>query len=129
MADIDLENRDPNNINDHLKVQFEDVLAEPEGIRSIPCIWTLSYKCFEFGKSICYKILTTFCGLCIALGLGCDFAMVAFDHVWIWTPCMRDFTICVGCYQKIFTTLVNCCCTPICEACGGFFSKIRIQKS
>merc|ERR1711963_1306919 len=29
--EIDLVNRDPNNINDHLKVQFEDVFAEPEG--------------------------------------------------------------------------------------------------
>ena len=111
------------------QVQFEDVLAEPEGIRSIPCIWTNSYRCFELGKNLCYKFLTTMCGLCIALGLGCDFAMVAFDHIWIWTPCMRDFSICVGCYQKVFSTIVNCCCTPICEACGGIFSKIRIQKN
>lgn len=126
--DIDMENRDPNSINDHLKVNFEDVLAEPEGVRSIPCIWSGSYKCFECGKSLCYKLLTTLCGLCIALGLGCDFALTAFDHVWIWTPCMRDFGICVGCYQKIFATIINCCCLPICEACGGCFSKIKIQK-
>ncbi|KAL4226699.1 Caveolin-3 [Mactra antiquata] len=45
--EIDLVNRDPNNINDHLKVRFEDVLAEPEGIRSIDCIWKLSYYGFE----------------------------------------------------------------------------------
>ncbi|KAH3892475.1 hypothetical protein DPMN_016593 [Dreissena polymorpha] len=38
----------------------------------------MAYTCFECGKGLCYKLLTTFCGICIALGWGCDFAMIAF---------------------------------------------------
>ena len=111
-----------------LQVTFEEVLGEPEGVRSIDCIWRNGYACFECGKSLCYKILTTFCGLCIALYWGCDFAATAFNHVWCYTPCMRDFSICVGCYQRGFGTIVNCCVAPFCEACAMMFSKITIMK-
>ena len=34
MADIDLVNRDPNKMNEFIQVQFDDVLAEPEGAHS-----------------------------------------------------------------------------------------------
>ena len=34
MADIDLINRDPNKMNEFIQVQFDDVLAEPEGAHS-----------------------------------------------------------------------------------------------
>ncbi|XP_070183798.1 caveolin-2-like [Littorina saxatilis] len=58
MAELDLVNRDPNNINDHVKVAFEDVLAEPEGARSIDCVWICSHSCFEGSKSCCYSIMS-----------------------------------------------------------------------
>ncbi|KAL4226695.1 Caveolin-1 [Mactra antiquata] len=126
---LDMENRDPNGLNSHIKVQFEDVLGEPEGAHAIDCVWKLSYKCFECGKNLCYKIMTTLCGICIALCWGCDFAATAFNHVWCYTPCLRDFSICVGCFQKVYGTVINCCCGPFCETCGLLFSKIKIQKS
>merc|ERR1712213_269006 len=57
MADIDMNNRDPNNINDYLRVTFEDVLAEPEGIHSMNCVWSNSYTCFN-----CCKVCELNCG-------------------------------------------------------------------
>ena len=111
-----------------LQVAFEDVLGEPDAAHSIDCIWRNSYRCFECGKNICYKLMTLLCGLCIALYWGCDFAIVAFDHVWCWTPCIREFSICVGCFQKVYATIIQCCCAPVCETCGLCLSKIRISK-
>jgi hypothetical protein len=32
--ELDLINRDPNGINQHVQVMFDDVLAEPEGVYS-----------------------------------------------------------------------------------------------
>ncbi|KAL3852820.1 hypothetical protein ACJMK2_016435 [Sinanodonta woodiana] len=128
MAEPDLMNRDPNDLNNHIKVCFEDCIAEPEGVRSIDCVWRNSYMCFNCGKNLCYKILTTCCGICIAFCWGCDFACTAFDHIWFLTPCMREFSICVGVWQKSFGTIINCCCVPICEACGMCFSKIHVTN-
>jgi hypothetical protein len=64
-GEVDLINRDPNNMNNFLAVEFPDVLAEPQGAHSVDCVWANSAKCFNGGKSCCYKFLSFFCGLCI----------------------------------------------------------------
>ncbi|XP_076469379.1 caveolin-1-like [Babylonia areolata] len=125
MADLDLVNRDPNNINDHLKVAFEDVLAEPEGVRSMDCVWTNSYKCFNCCKDICYMISTLFCGICIAMEWGCEFADIAFVHIWYVTPCFKVMELNCGCIQKLYGMCVHCCMDPCCEACGILFSAFK----
>jgi len=128
-VEVDLLNRDPNNLNDHVKVSFEDVLGEPEGAHSIDCVWKNSYKCFECSKGCCYKFMTFICGIPMALMLGCEFAAITFIHVWTFTPCMRMLTINCGCCQKFFGTLLQCGLAPICETCGLFFSGIVVKNS
>ena len=44
---LDLSQRDPNNLNEHLQVMWDDVFGEPEGVRSNDCAWRTSYKCFH----------------------------------------------------------------------------------
>ncbi|XP_053377544.1 caveolin-1-like [Mercenaria mercenaria] len=125
---LDMENRDPNDLNQHIKVMFEDVVAEPEGVRSMDCTWVNGFKCFECGKNVCYRILTLFCGLCIALFWGCEFAVTSFAHIWCYTPFIRDFSIGVGCLKKIFKIVLDCCVAPVCESFGLLFAKIHIEK-
>ncbi|XP_045164740.2 caveolin-1-like [Mercenaria mercenaria] len=127
--EVDMDNRDPNSLNGHILVNFEDVFGEPEGVRSMDCVWKNSYSCFECGKNLCYKLLTFLCGLCIALEWGCEFAMLTYSHVWCWTPCLRDFSITMGCAQKFFQSCLSCCVGPCCEAIGKIFSQVKIQKS
>ncbi|KAK3585876.1 hypothetical protein CHS0354_038409 [Potamilus streckersoni] len=128
MADLDLVKRDPNEMNSHIKVTFEDVFGEPEGVRSIDCVWSTSYACFNCGKNCMYIFLTTLCGLCIGLEWGCTFACTSFQHIWCLTPCLREFSIACGFLQKCFGIILNCSLAPICEACGMFFTKIQVHK-
>ncbi|XP_048767745.2 caveolin-1-like [Ostrea edulis] len=128
MTDLDMINRDPNNINDIIKVSFEDVLAEPDGAHSCDCVWRCSSCCFNCSKNCCYRMMTTLCGLFIALYWGCEFAFITFEQVWCTTPCLRVFSVYLGCYQKLFGTFIACFLTPICETCGLIFSKISITR-
>ncbi|XP_046573973.1 caveolin-1-like [Haliotis rubra] len=128
MAELDMMIRDPNNLNDHLKVMFEDVIGEPEGAHSADCVWRNSYKCFNCGKSCCYTFLTFICAIPLALCWGCEFAMMSFQHIWQFTPCLRMFGSYLGCYQKFFGSVINCCLAPVCEACGLCFSKIAVSN-
>ncbi|KAK3585889.1 hypothetical protein CHS0354_038424 [Potamilus streckersoni] len=118
MADVDLDNRDPQELNSHVKVAFEDVLGEPESARSIDCIWINSYKCFTCGKNCMYKFLSTICGICIALCWGCEFARLAFLHVWCCTPCIRCYSLNLGILQRCWGSCLNCFLIPLCEACS-----------
>ncbi|KAH3892457.1 caveolin-3-like [Dreissena polymorpha] len=124
-ANLDLANRDPNNINDHIKVTFEDVLAEPEGAHSIDCVWKLSYTCFTCWLGICYKISTLLCGICIAAEWGCEFASVAFYHVWYITPMLKMCEMNCAVFTKMMRTFLSCCIEPCCEACGALFHNFK----
>merc|ERR1711936_900281 len=107
MADIDLNNRDPNNINDHLRVTFEDVLAEPEGIHSMNCVWSNSYKCFNCCKDLCYMIMTLCC------------------RIWYVTPCFKVCELNCGCLQKLYGMCVHCFLDPWCEAVSLCFQAFK----
>lgn len=107
---------------------FDDVLAEVEGTHSIDCIWKASYACFHGCKSCCYNIFTFFCGICVAIFWGLDFAVIAFAHVWFVTPFLRICMIHCNLCQKTFGTWVNCCCAPCCEVFSLVFSNIRVEK-
>lgn len=114
---------------DYRQVGFEDVLAEPAGAHSIDCVWKASHVCFTCGKNCCYNILTTLCGIFIALYWGCEFAMITFSMVWCITPFLRLFSITMGCLQKYFGTCITCCLAPICETCGLAFTRITVSKT
>jgi len=121
MAELDMVNRDPNNLNEHLKCQFEDVFGEPEGVHSIDFVWKMSYTCFNLWLNLCYKLATLFYGCCIAAEWGCEFAEIAFIHIWYITPLMRVLDIECAIWKKLMRQCTTCCCEPCCEAFGGIF--------
>ena len=108
-----------------LQCQFEDVLAEPEGAHSLICVWKLANFCFTFWKGCTYKCMTLTCGICIASELGCQFAMIAFNHIWSYTPCLKACQINCGFFRKIWRTCLGCYMDPICESCGLVFAAFK----
>jgi len=128
MGPPDLGNRDPNNLNDHVRAEFEEVFGEPDGTHAIDCVWKLSYSCYNCGKNCCYKILTILCGVLLALFWGCDFGCTAFTHIWHCTPSLRMYSIWCGLCQKFLAITVSCFLVPVCEACGTCLSQIKVRK-
>lgn len=79
MAGFDMDNRDPNNLNEALQVMWDDIIGEPEGIKSTQCAWNCSYKCFRGTKNCCYILLTTLFAPCLAFCSALNFACLAFQ--------------------------------------------------
>ena len=155
MATLDMNNRDPQNLNNYVQVDFDDVLAEPQGAHSADCVWKNSYKCFNCGRNFCYKLLTFLCGICIALYWGCTFACLAFEAIWLWTPSIRALHIALHPIKKIYSITLggeNHCFSyarnnnnseklnpllflllaflaPLMETLGLFFSRIHVTNS
>ncbi|KAF7246466.1 Caveolin-2 [Varanus komodoensis] len=74
--------RDPNGINSHLKLGFEDVIAEPPSTHSFDRVWICSNALFELSKYLMYKLLTLFLAVPLALVAGILFAVLSCLHIW-----------------------------------------------
>lgn len=128
-AGPDMENRDANDLNSHVKVHFEEVLGEPEGIRSIDGVWRVSHMCFNGTLNCCYKVLSVLCGVPMACMWGCEFACLACYHIWCMTPMIRYVTIHLTNYRRLLNLILDSCYGPWCETCGLVFSKIAVKNS
>lgn len=80
-----------------LQVNFEDVFAEPDGIRSVDCLWTWSYKIYTCSKKYSYISLSCIFGFLFALIWGFLFAFLSFWHIWVIVPCVTACRVVFGC--------------------------------
>ncbi|XP_064632944.1 caveolin-3-like isoform X1 [Lineus longissimus] len=126
---IDVNERDPQHINEHIKVTFEDIIAEPEPTTySFDKVWVLSYKVFNSVNIWCYRILSLICAIPAMVLWGCNFACLSFCTVWCCRPCMKSFEIQLRFFQTIWTTLITAFCEPCYLAVGKIFYNIRITR-
>merc|ERR1711976_849444 len=129
MADtLDMELRDPQVLNVHTKVLFDEVLGEPEGVRSNDCVWRNSFKCFNGTLSCCYKALTVICGIPLAFCWGCEFACTSCYHVWYATPLIRDNAIWCKAIEMQNRICLQGCLSPCMESLGKCLSMISMRK-
>uniref|UniRef100_UPI00398EBCFB caveolin-3 n=1 Tax=Pristiophorus japonicus TaxID=55135 RepID=UPI00398EBCFB len=125
--EIDLVNRDPNRINeDVVKVDFEDVIAEPEGTNSLDGVWKASFTTFTVSKYWCYRILSAIFGIPLSLLWGFYFACLSFCHIWAIVPCIKSYLIEIQCVSRIYSLCIHTFCDPFYEALGKIFSNIRV---
>ncbi|CAB1417893.1 unnamed protein product [Pleuronectes platessa] len=128
--EIDLINRDPKQINeDVVKVEFEDVIAEPDGTHSLDGVWKLSYTTFTVSKYWCYRILSAIFGIPVALLWGFLFACISFCHIWAVVPCIKSCLIESQCISRIYSLCIQTFCDPFFEALGKVFSSVRVPSA
>ncbi|XP_015906246.1 caveolin-3-like [Parasteatoda tepidariorum] len=109
-------------------VEFDDVIAEPEGTYSPSCVWRNAKYIFSCSKNCCYRTLSLVCALPIALIVGCSFACITFQHVWCIAPALRQFNINCHAVRMFLRTALDACLGPCCTTLGLVLSKIRISQ-
>jgi len=120
--------RDPNRMNTHLQVMWDDLIGEPEGVSSLDCTWNCSRSCFQCTLSCCYTLMTLFYAPLFALCAGCNFACLTFTHIWAYGPCLRTCKINCAFYRKLVQIVVTATVAPCCEAIGLVFSKAKVRR-
>nr|XP_039256823.1 caveolin-3-like [Styela clava] len=123
----DLDERDPEDINGHVRVLFEDAFAEPEGSHTIDGVWTCSYKTFWAMKSCCYIVMSVLCGGPCACMWGLMFACQSMINIWCIRPCCRFYEINISCCAACIRTTVQCYLNPFCDAYSRLFSNIKFH--
>ncbi len=125
---LDLRDRDPTDMNKHVRVWFEEVLAEPEGMHSFDRVWRASYVTFTTVKFWCYRVCSLLCGVPFALCWGVYFACLTFLRVWYVVPCIKSCLIVLHWASKMWTICIRTFCDPCWESFGKIFSNIQLTN-
>ncbi|CAG0901024.1 unnamed protein product [Darwinula stevensoni] len=110
-----------------IQVSYDDVFAEPDGIRSLDCVWRLSNTCFKGSKNFCYMGLTLFVAPIIALCQGFHFAILSFCHIWCVSACVRSCKINCAVVRNCCEIFCHACISPCYEACGMCLSRVKVK--
>nr|XP_046252647.1 caveolin-2 [Scatophagus argus] len=121
--------RDPYGINQHLKVEVSDVLAEPTTPRSIDQVWLYSIAGFERARIWTYRCLSLLFAVPFALLCGIFLAILACLHVWFVVPCIQLSNTFLPCLRSLWMCAVNVFITPFCTSLALCCSQIAISLS
>ncbi|XP_008309408.1 caveolin-2 [Cynoglossus semilaevis] len=122
-------NRDPNDINWHLKVDFEDVLAEPGSTHSFDRVWICSHAAFELLRFIFYRLLTTLLAVPLAFTLGLMFATLSCVHIWLVNPLIRSFMTLLPSVRVMWRSVTDVFVAPFCHSMGKIWSSVGITNT
>ncbi|KAM9311080.1 caveolin-2 [Gastrophryne carolinensis] len=119
--------RDPHNLNGHLKLGFEDVIAEPDTTHSFDKVWICSTAVFEISKYLIYKILTVFLAIPLAFIIGLLFAILSCLHIWIVMPFVRTCLMVLPSVQAIWRGITDSLVAPLFASMGRCFSSVSVR--
>ncbi|XP_064363539.1 caveolin-2 [Dromaius novaehollandiae] len=119
--------RDPNGLNTHLKLGFEDVIAEPELTHSFDKVWICSHALFELSKYLIYKLVTLVLAIPLALLAGIIFAVLSCVHIWIVVPFVKTCLMVLPSVQTVWKSLTNVFIVPFFQSIGRCFAMVNIR--
>ncbi|XP_034023563.1 caveolin-3-like [Thalassophryne amazonica] len=121
---IDIDKRDPNNTHRYvIKMEFEDVIAEPSGVHSWEPVWKFSYKTYSGSKKYSYYTLSTILGVPLSLLWGVLFASVSFIHIWTIMPCIKCCELQCQCLKQL--SLMWSRIFPCVKSCADMITSLK----
>jgi len=126
--EIDIHERDPTDMNGHIKVRFQDIIAEPDTeVFSFDKVWTLSYTVFTQTKIWCYRITSLILALPLAVCWGVYFACLSFCTAWVCVPCLKTCGIECHCFRQCYQMIFSAFLDPFFDAIGRCFRQMRVH--
>merc|ERR1712001_79824 len=122
--DLDLGNRDSNNVNVEIDLDFDDVLAEPNAAQGFEWVWKLAFVVFSQTKSWFYKLFSAVVAIPAALMWAVVFALVTVVYIWIVSPALRLFDLSLAIFRRVVVGAMSVTVQPLCAAVSHVFAKI-----
>lgn len=119
--------RDPKNLHSEVLINFEDIIAEPDGYHSSKYVWHMAMEIYGWGKTHAYELFSFLFGIPMAFLWGCLYAVVACLHVWIYAPLSRSQNIKAGCWRSCWGLCIATCFDPVFESMGKAFNSVDIH--
>uniref|UniRef100_T1J6V1 Caveolin n=1 Tax=Strigamia maritima TaxID=126957 RepID=T1J6V1_STRMM len=124
---LNLLDRDEKKVNEQVNIQFDDVIAEPDGSHSFDAIWRVAFVTFSGTKFWLYRLLAAIFALPCAVCWGITFALISFCHIWALSPFFRILDIFFYVIKRIWSGIIQTLCNPVFRSIGMVFSSVRIH--
>ncbi|CDW52217.1 caveolin 1 [Trichuris trichiura] len=125
---VNLLDRDEKLINEHIKLSFEDIMAEPDGYHSWDWVWKSTNKLFVGTRKVFYRLLAFIVAFPCALVWALIFALLTCLNVWLLTPLARALAIPAVCIAKVWAFLIQSIFDPIFRSCGLLYSNVHVKR-
>ncbi|XP_067907337.1 caveolin-2 [Heterodontus francisci] len=119
--------RDPRGMNTHIRVSFEDVIAEPAATQTFDGIWICSHASFEISKFVLYKVLTLILAIPLAFIFGIFFAVISYVHIWFLMPIVKTFMMTLPSVKTIWKSIMDMFISPLYQSMGRCFSAVNFR--
>lgn len=126
---LDLTNRDETGLNDHVKLAFEDILAEPEGYHSWDCLWKATFRLFHGLRGFLYRLLSLVLAIPAAIVWALVFALLTALNVFCCVPGARAAAIPGFWLGKLWNFLLRSVLDPIFRSAALLCSAVHIRRS
>jgi len=120
---LDVNNRDSSLINQHINIDFEDVLAEPRASQGLEPVWRMSFLLFSLSKLWTYRLGSALVFLPMSLFWGLMFSMVTVVYVWFIKPSLRLFQVSLDIVHQVWSSTLAATLVPVCQAFGLVFNR------
>merc|ERR1719479_395291 len=121
--DLDLGNRDSNNVNVEIDLDFDDVLAEPNAAQGFEWVWKLAFVVFSQTKSWFYKLFAAVVAVPAALIWAVVFALVTVVYIWIVSPALRLFDLNLAIFRRVVVGAMSVTVQPLSVALSHIFGS------
>jgi len=125
--DLDLGNRDSNNVNVLIDLDFDDVLAEPRAAQGFDWVWRLAFVVFSQTKLWIYKIFAALVAVPVSILWAVVFAAITVLYVWIIAPALRLVDLSLAIIKKIVVGVLGVTVAPLSAALFSGCSKVKIE--
>ncbi|KAG9490182.1 caveolin-2 [Eleutherodactylus coqui] len=119
--------RDPHDLNGHLMLSFEDVIAEPASTHSLDKVWICSTAVYEVSKYVLYKLLTALLAIPLAFVIGLLFAVLSCLHIWVVMPFVRTCLMVLPSVQAIWKGITDSLVAPVFASMGRCFASVNVR--
>jgi len=122
--DLDLGNRDSNNVNLEIDLDFGNVLAEPSAAQGFEWVWKLAFVVFSQTKSWFYKLFAAVVAIPAALMWAVVFALVTVVYIWIVSPALRLFDLSLAIFRRVVVGAMSVTVQPLAVAVSHVFAQV-----
>ncbi|XP_069484030.1 caveolin-2 [Ambystoma mexicanum] len=119
--------RDPQGLNSHLQIGFEDVIGEPSTTHSFDKVWICSHALFEVSKYLIYKLLTLLLAIPLAFLAGLVFAVLSCLHIWVVMPFIKTCLMVLPSVKTLWKSTTDAFVEPLFTSMGRIFSAVSVR--